>query len=85
MILRYRGNFYDWDVQNIEQVETITAKYRGASYQIQSKPLKVSSQETLNLKYRGVGYKVRSHQPSRSESRHISPQASLKLGSKTYL
>ena len=77
MILRYRGNFYESDNRHIEKVETITAKYRGVSYEIQSLPLKASSQETLNLKYRGVGYKVRSHQPSRSESRHLSPQASL--------
>ena len=84
MILRYRGNFYDWDVQNIEQVETITAKYRGASYEIPSLPLKVSSQETLKLKYRGVNYTVSQASKSAAiatvegrESRHISPEASL--------
>lgn len=58
MILRYRGKFYDSDARNIEKVETITAKYRGVSYEIQSLSLKVSSQETVNLKYRGVDYTV---------------------------
>ncbi len=59
MILRYRGNFYESNAQNFDKVATkITAKYRGASYEIQSLPLKLSSQETVNLKYRGVNYTV---------------------------
>jgi Domain of unknown function (DUF4278) len=59
MILCYRGKFYDSDAQNIEKVQTtITAKYRGASYEIQSLRLKVNSQKTVSLKYRGVGYTI---------------------------
>lgn len=68
MILRYRGNFYDSDAQHIDKIEkTITAKYRGVSYEMQSLPLKASSEKTVNLKYRGVSYtvslEVRSPQP----------------------
>lgn len=57
MELRYRGMFYQLDANAADDVAVgLTAKFRGAGYQV-TRPFDLSATEAnISLKFRGIGY-----------------------------